>query len=106
MLVAGEGARTPSEHCRGTLELGTEPLYAHKWPCDVTTGLCKCGIDVFISVLFLYSMDIIQCTSVLSEFIVNLSGFTWEQSSETAYVCLHTANRSGDPHLGIGDNNE
>lgn len=28
ILVKGGGARTPSEHCRGTLEEGIEPPYA------------------------------------------------------------------------------
>lgn len=31
--VAGGGVRTPSDHCRGTHEQGTEPSNAHIGPC-------------------------------------------------------------------------
>lgn len=34
VLVVGGDASTPSEHCSGTLEQGTEPKDAHIGPCD------------------------------------------------------------------------
>lgn len=34
VLVVRGDARTPSEHCSGTLEQGTEPKNAHIGPCD------------------------------------------------------------------------
>lgn len=34
LLVVGEGSRTASNHCRGTLEQTTKPTNAHIGPCD------------------------------------------------------------------------
>lgn len=33
VLVVGEGARTPQEHCPRTLEHGTDPTNIHRGPC-------------------------------------------------------------------------
>lgn len=39
LLVAGEGVRTPSEHCQGTLEHSKEYPSSYKKPCNELDSL-------------------------------------------------------------------
>lgn len=54
LLVAGEGVKTPSEHCQGTLEQSKEPSNAYKKPCN--------KLDSFRCVLYPYAVEIGPCT--------------------------------------------